>query len=123
MLASELISMLTHTMEAVGNYVVKITEDGAAALHITSMAHVVDGEDHSIVITAADSDDIEGDVQHVADVESGDTTMVPSSGVVAADALMDEMNPPPVPEVDPSNSPETTAEIPHPNVTDVQAGG
>lgn len=118
MLASELISMLTHTMESVGNYAVKITEDGAAALHIHSMAHVVDGEDHAIVITASRPSEIEGDVQHVADVAEGAATME-STGAAAADALMDEMNP----EVEPEKPTDEPPETPHPAVTDVQSGG
>jgi hypothetical protein len=61
MLASELISMLTHTMESVGNHVVKITEDGTSALHIKTVAHVVNDDEHSIVLTAASEDEVEGD--------------------------------------------------------------
>lgn len=67
MLMSELITELTHMMESTGNYVVKLTEDGTEALHLTSISHVVKDDEHAFVLSS--SHKVEDAVESVHDTD------------------------------------------------------
>lgn len=132
MLASEMISVMTEMMERVGNFDVKITEDGRTAQHVTSVAHTQSGEDHAIVLASVTPQEVE---DAVAVLEQGanvaalvDPAIQPE--VVAAEAVVaviekvvEEAVARQNSEVDPAKATETPAEIPHETVTDDAEGG
>lgn len=110
MLMSELITLLTHSMEQIGNYAVKLTEDGTEALHLTSVTHVVEGDDHSFVLSAATAEKVEGAVHQATEGEIQEV-IAEKMGEAQDHGVQ-------APEVDPENQSGGPAELDKENVTD-----